>query len=137
MGFPKHPYFQGPCKIFGPEEWMCADSMYKPEMWSVVLFKKAHQWAAYCRSENIQILGLKGIMHQHQMTQTYHHVGMSLHNSTQPHNFNEQWRECLVRTGLDHEHSAGDDTNEEKEPRDALEQVQHDLRCPDSASDSS
>ena len=39
-------------------------------------------------------------------------------------NFDDQWRESLVRTGLEHERDAGDDTDEEEEPGDALEQVQ-------------
>ena len=43
-------------------------------------------------------------------------------------NFDEQWRECLVRTGLDHERDAGGDTDEE--PGDELEQVQRRLATP-------
>src|SRR5712691_10656641 len=45
-------------------------------------------------------------------------------------NFDDQWRECLVRTGLEHEHDASDDTDEEEEPRDALEQAQRRLATP-------
>ena len=39
-------------------------------------------------------------------------------------NFNDQWRESLVRMGLEHERNAGDDTDEEEEPGDALKQAQ-------------
>jgi hypothetical protein len=44
-------------------------------------------------------------------------------------NFDEQWRESLTRTGLDHERGAGGDTDEE-EPRDALEQARRRLVMP-------
>ena len=39
-------------------------------------------------------------------------------------NFDDQWRESLMRMGLEHEHDAGDDTDEEEEPGDVLEQAQ-------------
>src|SRR6266849_6410117 len=42
-------------------------------------------------------------------------------------NFDDQWRESLVRTGLEHKRDAGDNTDEEEEPRDALEQAQRQL----------
>src|SRR6266849_10340700 len=45
-------------------------------------------------------------------------------------NFDNQWRESLVRMGLEHEREAGDDTDEEEEPGDALEQAQQRLAMP-------
>ena len=42
-------------------------------------------------------------------------------------NFDEKWRECLVRTGLD---GANSDTDEEDEPEDGLEQAQRWLETP-------
>ena len=44
-------------------------------------------------------------------------------------NFDERWRECLVRTGLDHERGASD-TDEEDEPEDALEQARQRVETP-------
>jgi hypothetical protein len=44
-------------------------------------------------------------------------------------NFDEKWRECLVRTGLDDEGGAGGDDAEE-EAGDALEQAQWRLLTP-------
>jgi hypothetical protein len=51
-------------------------------------------------------------------------------------NFDKQWRESLVRTGLDQERGAGDTDEEEEpgdvleEPEDALEQVRQRLATP-------
>jgi hypothetical protein len=45
-------------------------------------------------------------------------------------NFDKQWRECLVRTGLDNMLSADGDANEKDKPRSALEQAQRRLETP-------
>jgi hypothetical protein len=43
-------------------------------------------------------------------------------------NFDEEWRDGLVRTGLDHEHGA--DTDEEDEPGDELQRARRRLETP-------
>ncbi len=45
-------------------------------------------------------------------------------------NFNEEWREGLVRTGLSDEHSASGDTDEEDGPEGMLEQAQQQVETP-------
>jgi hypothetical protein len=44
-------------------------------------------------------------------------------------NFDKSWRECLVRTGLDHERAIGD-ADEEDEPGDTLEEARRRLETP-------
>jgi len=71
---------------------------------------------------------------QIQLVNTKHHkliimwarVCIILHNliiCIEGDNFDDQWRESLMRMGLKHERNAGDDTDEEEEPEDALEQA--------------
>ena len=53
------------------------------------------------------------------------HICIILHNliiCIKGNNFDERWRVCLVRTGLDDEHGTSD-TDEEDEPEDALGQA--------------
>ena len=45
-------------------------------------------------------------------------------------NVDEGWRECLVRTGLDHEHGANGDTDEEDGPGDVLERARQRIETP-------
>ncbi len=55
------------------------------------------------------------------------HICIILHNliiHIEGDNIDKRWRECLIRTGLDHEHGANGDTDEEDEPGDTLEQAQ-------------
>src|SRR6266852_9255636 len=76
-----------------------------------------------------------------QLVNTKHHkliimwacICIILHNliiHIEGHNFDDQWRECLVRKGLEHECDANDDTDEEEEPGDALKQAQQRLATP-------
>ncbi len=55
------------------------------------------------------------------------HVCIILHNliiRIEGNNFDEEWREGLVRTGLGDEHSTSGDTDEEDGPEGVLEQAQ-------------
>ena len=45
-------------------------------------------------------------------------------------NFDEKWRESLVRTGLEREYGASGDADEEDEPEDALGQARRRLVTP-------
>jgi hypothetical protein len=45
-------------------------------------------------------------------------------------NFDERWRESLVRMGLDYEHGASGDADEEDEPEDMLEHARRRLQMP-------
>jgi hypothetical protein len=76
----------------------------------------------------IQLINTK----RHKVIIMWARVCIILHNliiRIEGDNFDEQWRECLVRTGLDYEHGAGGNTDEE-EPEDALEQAQRRLATP-------
>ena len=60
-------------------------------------------------------------------------VCIILHNliiCIEGNNFDEEWREGLVRTGLGDEHSASGDTDEEDGPKGMLEQVQQQVETP-------
>lgn len=77
----------------------------------------------------IQLVNTK----RHKLIIMWARVCIILHNfiiRIEGDNVDEQWRECLVRTGLDDERGAGDDTDEEEEPGDALEQAQRRLATP-------
>ena len=71
----------------------------------------------------IQLINTKG----HKLIIMWARICIILHNliiCIEGDNFDDQWRESLVRMGLEHEHDAGDNTDEEEEPGDVLEQVQ-------------
>jgi len=74
----------------------------------------------------IQLVNAK----RHMIIIMWAHVCIVLHNliiRIEGDNFDEKWRECLVRTGLD---GANSDTDEEDEPEDRLEQVRRRLETP-------
>jgi hypothetical protein len=76
----------------------------------------------------IQLINAK----RHQVIVMWARVCIILHNliiRIEGDNFDEQWRECLVRTGLDLDHERGAGTDEE-EPEDVLEQAQQRLATP-------
>jgi hypothetical protein len=161
-------------KIFGPGEWMWADSAYTPETWSVAPFKKPinGQLTADQRTYNYWVSKVSTVFNVYGSTKCYiqirirveHTMGLLkgtfqslkeiriqlvntkrhkliimwarvciiLHNliiRIEGDNFDDQWRESLMRTGLEQERDAGDDTDEE-EPGDALEQAQRRLATP-------
>src|SRR6266849_10122388 len=77
----------------------------------------------------IQLVNTK----HHKLIIMWAHACIILHNliiHIEGDNFDDQWRESLVRMGLEHERDAGDDTDEEEEPGDALEQAQRRLATP-------
>jgi hypothetical protein len=60
-------------------------------------------------------------------------VCIVLHNliiRIEGNNFDERWRESLVRRGLDYEHGASGDADED-EPRDMFEHAQRQLETPE------
>jgi len=160
--------FKNHDKIFGPGEWMWADSAYPPETWSVAPFKKPvnGQLTADQRTYNYWVSKASHILHskpgkshclqirirvEHtmgmlkgtfqslkeiriQLVNTKRHmviimwarVCIVLHNliiRIEGDNFDERWREGLVRTGLDREHGVNGDTDEEEMPEDELERA--------------
>ena len=69
----------------------------------------------------------------HKLIIMWAHICIILHNliiRIEGDNFDDQWRESLVRTDLEHERNAGNDIDEEEKPRDALEQAQQRLAMP-------
>jgi hypothetical protein len=77
----------------------------------------------------IQLVNTK----RHMIIIMWAHVCIVLHNliiRIEGNNFDKRWRESLVRIGLDHRHDANGDTDEEDEPRDALECAQRRLETP-------
>jgi hypothetical protein len=173
--------FKNHDRIFGPGEWMWADSAYPPETWSVAPFKKPingqltpdqrtyNYWVSKVsvslHSTLSFLMNLNGSYYLQIRIRVEHTIGLLkgtlqslkeiriqlintkwhmiiimwartcivLHNliiRIEGDNFDEQWRECIVRTGLDDMLSADGDADEEDEPRSALEQAQRRLETP-------
>jgi hypothetical protein len=77
----------------------------------------------------IQLINTK----RHMIIIMWARVCIVLHNliiRIEGDNFDERWREGLVRTGLDREHGANSDTDEDEEPENALEQARRRLETP-------
>ena len=77
----------------------------------------------------IQLINTK----RHMVIIMWARVCIVLHNliiRIEGDNFDERWRESLVRTGLDYGHRANVDMDEEDEPGDALERAQRRLETP-------
>jgi hypothetical protein len=77
----------------------------------------------------IQLINTK----RHMVIIMWARVCIILHNliiRIEGDNFDERWRESLVRTGLDHRRGANGDADEEDEPGDGLEQAQRRLETP-------
>jgi hypothetical protein len=71
----------------------------------------------------IQLVNTK----RHTIIIMWAHICIILHNliiCIEGDNFNERWRESLVRIGLDHRHDANGNTDEKDEPGDVLEHAQ-------------
>ena len=79
------------------------------EIWTQLINMKCHMviimWACFCIVLHNLIICIEG------------------------NNFDEMWRVCLMRAGLDGEHANGD-TDEEDEPGDVLEEAQQQLQTP-------
>lgn len=77
----------------------------------------------------IQLINTK----RHMIIIMWARVCIVLHNliiRIEGDNIDERWREGLVRMGLDREHGNDGDTDEEDEPRNALEQARRRLETP-------
>jgi hypothetical protein len=136
---------------------MWADSAYTPETWSVAPFKKPvngqltadqrtyNYWVSKIRIRVEHTIGmLKGTFQslkeiRIQLVNTKRHmviimwarVCIVLHNliiRIEGDNFDERWRESLVRTGRDD--GANGDGDEDDEPEDALEQARRRIQTP-------
>jgi hypothetical protein len=166
--------FKNHNRIFGPGEWMWADSAYPPETWSVAPFKKpvngqltadqrtynywvskasctphSKLYGSYCLQIRIRVEHTMGMLKgtfqslkeiriqlvnvkRHMIIIMWARVCIVLHNliiRIEGDNFDEIWREGLVRWGLD-EHGGDGDIDEKDALGDALEQARRRVETP-------